>query len=134
MATSTIEYLGALRTKCTHAPSGKEIITDAPIDNNGRGEFFSPTDLVAVSYVSCMLTIIGIYCNNNNIDFTFGHASINKVMSSNPRRIKSIEVDFDFSKNNWDNSIHKRIKDAGESCPVARTIGNNIELHFQYKF
>ena len=134
MATSTIEYLGDLRTKCTHSPSGKEIITDAPIDNNGKGEFFSPTDLVAVSYVSCMLTIIGIYCNNNSIDFTFGNASINKVMSSNPRRIKSIEVDFDFSKNNWDNSIHKRVKDLGESCPVARTIGNNIELHFQYKF
>ncbi|MBB78287.1 MAG: osmotically inducible protein OsmC [Crocinitomicaceae bacterium] len=134
MATSKIEYLGDLRTKSIHLASGKEIITDAPLDNNGKGEFFSPTDLVAVSYVSCMLTIIGIYCNNNNIDFTFGHASINKVMSSNPRRIKSIEIDFDFSKNNWDNSIHKRIKDAGESCPVARTIGNNIELHFQYKF
>ena len=134
MATSKIEYLGDLRTKSIHLASGKEIITDAPTDNNGKGEFFSPTDLVAVSYVSCMLTIIGIYCNNNNIDFTFGHASINKVMSSNPRRIKSIEVDFDFSKNNWDNRIHKRIKNVGESCPVARTIGNNIELHFQYKF
>ena len=92
MATSKIEYLGDLRTKSIHLASGKEIITDAPLDNNGKGEFFSPTDLVAVSYVSCMLTIIGIYCNNNNIDFTFGHASINKVMSSNPRRIKSTDT------------------------------------------
>jgi len=134
MAISKIEYLGELRTKCIHEPSGKEIITDAPLDNNGRGESFSPTDLVAVSYVSCMLTIIGIYCKSNNIDFNFGHASINKLMCSNPRRIKSIEVDFDFSENNWDNTIHKIIKDVGESCPVAKTIGNNIEVIFQYKF
>ena len=67
MATAVVEYLGGLRTKCTHVKSGTEIITDAPTDNNGLGESFSPTDLVATAYTSCILTIVGIYCNNHNI-------------------------------------------------------------------
>ena len=65
MATSKVEYLGGLRTKCTHLKSGQEVITDAPVDNNGKGEAFSPTDLVATAYVSCMYTIIGIYCEKS---------------------------------------------------------------------
>ena len=63
MITSKVEYLGDLRTKCTHLQSQTEIITDAPIDNNGKGEAFSPTDLVATAYASCMITIMGIFCN-----------------------------------------------------------------------
>lgn len=134
MATSTVEYLGGLRTKCTHLKSGKEVLTDAPVDNNGKGEAFSPTDLVATAYVSCMFTIIGIYCDNHEIDFDFGNATITKIMGSNPRRIARIEVDLDFSVNNWNQSIHQRIINAGEGCPVAKTIGENVELKFNYKF
>ena len=134
MATSRVEYLGGLRTKCTHLKSGQELITDAPVDNNGKGQAFSPTDLIATAYVSCMYTIIGIYCENKGIDFHFGNATIVKRMGIRPRRIESIEVDFDFSENNWDKRIQKSIKNVGESCPVAITIGKNIVLNFKYKF
>ena len=115
MATSKVEYLGSLRTKCTHLKSGTEIITDAPIDNNGKGEAFSPTDLVATAYTSCMLTIVGIYCDNHGIDFKYGVAEVNKIMGSNPRKIERLEIVIDFSKNNWDESIHQRIINAAET-------------------
>ncbi len=134
MATSTVEYLGGLRTKCTHLKSGSEVLTDAPLDNNGRGDAFSPTDLVATAYVSCMLTVIGIYCGNHGIDFSFGKANVTKIMMADPRRIAKIEVEFDFSENNWPESLHQRIMKAGEECPVAKTIGDNVELMFEYKF
>ncbi len=134
MATSKVEYLGSLRTKCTHLKSGTEIITDAPVDNNGKGEAFSPTDLVATAYISCMLTIVGIYCDNHNIDFKHGVAEVNKIMGSNPRRIEKLEIVVDFSGNNWDESIHQRIIKAAETCPVAKTIENDVEVLFEYQF
>lgn len=134
MATAKVEYLGALRTKCTHLKSGMEIFTDAPVDNNGKGEAFSPTDLVATAYASCMLTIIGIYCESHHIEFNYGIAEVNKVMESNPRRIAKLEIMIDFSGNNWDKSIHQRIINAGEACPVARTLENGVEVVFEYKF
>ena len=68
MATVRIEYLGDLRTRCTHEKSGAQLITDAPTDNHGKGESFSPTDLVATGFISCMLTVVGIHCNENNIE------------------------------------------------------------------
>ena len=134
MSTSTVEYLGELRTKCTHMKSGLELITDAPADNNGKGEAFSPTDLVATAFASCMLTIIGIYCENHNISFDHGIASVNKIMESNPRRIGTIEISIDFSGNNWEVDIQKRIIRAGEACPVAKTLGDNVAMVFNYKF
>lgn len=134
MATSKVEYLGSLRTKCTHLKSGTEIITDAPVDNNGKGEAFSPTDLVATAYASCMLTIVGIYCGNHGIDFKYGVAEVNKIMGSNPRKIERLEIVIDFSENNWDDSIHQRIINAAETCPVARTLENDVEVMFEYQF
>ena len=134
MSTSTVEYLGELRTKCTHLKSGVETITDAPTDNNGKGAAFSPTDLVATAYASCMLTIIGIYCESHNINFQHGSAAVNKIMESNPRRIGTIEITIDFSQNNWNSDIQKRIIRAGETCPVAKTLGENVALVFNYKF
>lgn len=134
MTTSRVSYLGDLSTKCTHIKSGTEIITDAPTDNNGKGESFSPTDLMATSYASCMLTIIGIFCNNHNIEFKHGDAELTKVMASNPRRISKLEISFDFTNNNWDNKTQEKIKRAGEACPVAITLKDNIEVIITYKF
>ncbi|MDX2360112.1 MAG: OsmC family protein [Crocinitomicaceae bacterium] len=134
MPTSKIEYLGNLRTKCTHLKSGVEIVTDAPVDNNGKGESFSPTDLVATAYVSCMLTIIGIYCESHDIQFDYAVATVNKLMESNPRRIGSLEIEIDFTKNNWDESIQKRVRNAGEKCPVAKTVAEGVEISFVYQF
>lgn len=134
MATAKIEYLGNLRTKCIHLKSGTEIFTDAPIDNQGRGEAFSPTDLVATSYAACMMTIIGIHCQENGITFDNAIAEVLKVMASNPRRIGEIEIMMDLSGNGWDKGIQERIVRIGEACPVAKSVHEGIEIKFTYKF
>lgn len=130
MITSEVAYLGGLRTKCTHVKSGTEIITDAPVDNNGKGEAFSPTDLVATAYASCMITIIGIYCNEHNIRFDHAKASIQKIMESNPRRIGKIVIELDLSGNEWDDLTAEKAIRAGKACPVAKTLGDNVEVEF----
>tara|TARA_R110002072_G_scaffold303077_1_gene492920 strand:- start:39282 stop:39686 length:405 start_codon:yes stop_codon:yes gene_type:complete len=134
MATSKVEYLGNLRTKCTHLKSGKEIITDAPVDNNGKGEAFSPTDLLATAYASCMITIVGIYCNEHDIVFESCEAEVTKIMDSAPRRVSELKINLDFSKNQWTDSIQKRIIRAGESCPVAKSVKTEMRVEFIYQF
>ena len=89
-----IEYEGRLRTRAKHLQSGNEIFTDAPIDNNGKGEAFSPTDLVATSLVSCMLTVMGITANRHNIDINGTRAGVNKLMGVDPRRIIEIKIEI----------------------------------------
>ena len=127
MITSKIDYLGGLRTSATHLASGTTIITDAPVDNHGKGEAFSPTDLVATSYASCMLTIIGIYCQSYNLPFTHGNAEVTKIMSTDaPRRIEKLIITLDISKNGWDDTQTKHVIAAGKACPVAKTLGDNV--------
>ncbi|HNG89903.1 MAG TPA: hypothetical protein PK858_06850, partial [Saprospiraceae bacterium] len=89
--TSTVEYLGELRTEATHLYSGTKIITDAPLDNQGRAEAFSPTDLCATSLASCMMTIMGISARNHDLEMTGAKAEITKIMASDPRRIARVE-------------------------------------------
>ena len=84
MSTSTILYKNNLRTEATHTASGQVILTDAPIDNNGKGEAFSPTDLVATALASCMITIIAIAAEKNNIDVSKTSANVKKIMGANP--------------------------------------------------
>lgn len=134
MATSKVEYLGGLRTKCTHLKSGTEIFTDAPVDNNGKGEVFSPTDLVATAYASCMLTIIGIYCEKHNLNFDHGNAEINKIMGSDPRRISKLVISIDLSGNGWDEHTQLVVRRAGETCPVAKSVDPLMEIEFNYQF
>ena len=134
MTTSTVEYLGGLRTSCTHTQSQTTIITDAPIDNNGKGEVFSPTDLLATAYASCMITIMGIYCANNSINFTHGTSDVTKIMESNPRRIGKIILKMDFTGNNWDEETAERVIRVGKACPVAQTLGDNVEVEFDIKY
>lgn len=134
MATSRIEYLGGLRTKCTHLRSGTEILTDAPVDNHGKGETFSPTDLVATAYVSCMISIVGIHCNENDIEMIGGTGEVNKVMGSGPRRIERLEIELDFSMNNWSEEIKQRIIRVAEACPVAQSISEMVEVDTEYIF
>ena len=134
MAVSKVEYLGGLSTKCTHLKSGSSIITDAPVDNNGKGMAFSPTDLVATSYASCMLTVIGIHCENNNTDYEHATAVVHKLMGSGPRRIEKLEIELDFSRNYWSEEVQKKIKSIGEACPVAKTISSDVRVAIKYKF
>lgn len=134
MITSEVEYLGELRTKCTHMQSGTKIITDAPLDNKGKGEAFSPTDLVATSYASCMITIIGIYCNEHGLKFEHAKATVKKIMESNPRRIGKVVIELDLQGNDWtDHDAEKAIR-AGKACPVAKTLGENVELEFSFVY
>jgi putative redox protein len=129
---SKVSYLGNLRTSCTHLTSGNSIITDAPKDNFGKGEAFSPTDLVATSLASCMLTIIGIYCKNNGLNFVNGNIDIEKIMSFSPRKIEKILLNIDLSGNNWDELTKKKVIAAGKACPVAKTLDGNVEMEFNF--
>ena len=95
--TSKITYLGDLRTSSIHLQSGSEIISDAPIDNNGKGEAFSPTDTVANALGSCMFTVMGIKVQDLNVDLSNSTAEITKIMAPDPRRISEIYIEFNFS-------------------------------------
>lgn len=134
MATSNVRYEGNLRTTCTHIKSGESIITDAPTDNNGKGEAFSPTDLVATALASCALTVVGIYCNKHQINFQHGETEVTKVMGSDPRRIVEVHLKFDFSGNNWDEKLQKIIQNVVKTCPVANSINPSIEVFIDYHF
>ena len=94
MATISATYLGDLRVECTHNQSGTKIITDAPVDNHGKGEAFSPTDLCATALGTCAMTIIGLYCRNHGVDVTGAKMEITKTMVTEPRRIGRVEVVF----------------------------------------
>ena len=130
--TSKVVYLGDLRTECTHIQSGTKIITDAPLDNHGKGESFSPTDLLATSLASCMMTIIGIYCKNHGINFDSCTAEIEKIMGVNPRKVEKIIIYMDFTGNNWDSSTLEKVIIAGKTCPVAKTIEDSVQIEFNF--
>jgi putative redox protein len=131
MKTASIEYLGDLRTKAKHNRSGQEIITDAPIDNHGKGEAFSPTDLACTALGSCMLTVMGIAANTHSIDMKGATVEINKVMAENPRRISKIEVDIYMPAHIQYSSKEKAIlTNAAKTCPVGRSLHPDLEEDF----
>ena len=134
MSQSNIVYKDNLRTEAVHLSSGEIIITDAPIDNNGKGEAFSPTDLVATALGSCMITIMGIAARKNNIDISGTSASVKKIMGSNPRMIKEIIIDINM-KNHIDGNDRKRLERAALSCPVHKSLHPSIKktISFFYK-
>ncbi len=133
--TSQIIYKGALRTGATHLQSGTVIETDAPIDNQGKGERFSPTDLLATSLGSCMMTIMGIKARDMYIDLTNTKIDITKIMKSNPRRVGGIKVQFNFPENMVVNNEQRTILErAALTCPVAESIHPDIELDVQFNW
>lgn len=134
MSTSTIEYLGNLRTKAIHTLSGNEIITDAPPDNHGMGMAFSPTDIVATALGSCMITLMELACKAHDIkDITGTKCEIIKHMGVNPRRIVKIGVKITFPKN-FNEHDRKILETAAVTCPVAKSLHPEIiqDVHFQY--
>ncbi len=134
MATAVVKYLGNLRTECTHIASGTVIHTDPPKDNKGKGEKFSPTDLVATAYASCMLTIMGIYCNEHEIEFKTAEASVVKIMETSPRRISKLEIKVDLSENNWNEEVAEKVIRAGKACPVAKSVSEEMEIEFSFTY
>jgi len=117
MATIETTYLGELRTEPVHVQSGTHIITDAPVDNQGKGEAFSPTDLMSASLGSCAMTIMGIAARTHGIDMDGATASITKIMAANPRRVAEIVVDFKFPKT-YTEKEQKILEHAALTCPV----------------
>jgi len=134
MASMTGLYLGGLRTEDTHVKSGNKVITDAPPDNNGRGEAFSPTDLVCASLSSCMMTLMGILAEREKIDLTGMTSSITKIMASNPRRIEEIQIVFHHPNLNATPEQRKKLEHAARTCPVALSLSENIRQVVSFNF
>jgi putative redox protein len=134
METVKIEYLGDLRTECVHVKSGTKLLTDAPTDNKGKGEFFSPTDLVATAYGACMVSLIGIYCQDHGLEFIRGSVGVQKIMESNPRRIGELIINMDLTGNNWDEKTQKKIVRVAETCPVAKSVSPDIIITLDIQF
>lgn len=134
MATIETIYLGDLRTEMTHLQSGNKIVTDAPVDNNGKGESFSPTDMVAGALGSCMLTIMGMAANTHGIDIKGTKLSITKVMSADPRRIGEIAIDFNFPAD-YSDKEKKILERSAHTCPVAFSLHPDTKqtIRFNYK-
>ena len=133
MSTSKIIYKNNLRTEAQHIASGQKIITDAPLDNNGKGEAFSPTDLVATALASCMITIMAIAAEKNGINILETSASVKKIMGTNPRTISDVVIEITMSKD-LDLKDRKRLEKAALACPVHKSLhpDMNKEITFSY--
>lgn len=132
--TATVVYEGDLRTTCTHLRSGNSIETDAPVDNNGKGERFSPTDLMATSLATCMLTVMGIKAKGMGIDLTGVTTEVEKIMKADPRRVGGINISFHFPQalHNTDDKTKQILKHTAETCPVQQSIHPAIEVKLDW--
>ena len=135
--TSKIKYLGELRTEATHLQSGEKIITDAPLDNNGKGEAFSPTDLVATGLGSCMMTVMNISARRDGMDFVGSEIEVTKIMSAEaPRRIAKIVLNLTMvTKEELSEAQQAKFVRIAHTCPVALSLHPDIEqiLNFTWK-
>lgn len=133
MPTSRLLYKGDLRTELVHEKSGDKIYTDAPIDNHGKGQAFSPTDLLATSLASCMLTVMGIKANQLSINLEGSSATVVKTMASNPRRVAEIDVEL-----NLPNSLEPKHKTILErtalECPVSKSLSNELIQRVKFNY
>ena len=133
MTTSTSKYSGELRTHSVHTQSGETYITDAPTDNEGKGEAFSPTDIVATSLANCMMTIMGIVSKRKGLIIEGTEAKIDKFMGTDPRRITEIKIDFYFPVD-FSEDERKLLEKSALNCPVAKSLSSdlkqNIEFHY----
>ena len=120
-----VEYEGELRTRAKHLQSGNELITDAPVDNHGKGEAFSPTDLVATALASCILTIMGIVAERRKIDLKGTSSKVTKIMGESPRRISEIHIDIYF-KFDILTQDRKVLEKAAHSCPVHQSLHGDV--------
>tara|TARA_R110002072_G_scaffold1587_1_gene13316 strand:- start:110530 stop:110934 length:405 start_codon:yes stop_codon:yes gene_type:complete len=133
MSTSKVTYLGDLRTECEHLKSGSTFVTDAPTDNNGKGEAFSPTDTVATGLANCMLTVMGIKAHDLDVKLEGSVAIVTKTMASNPRRISKIEIEIDLPSHISEK--HKKIlENTGNTCPVHHSLHPDIEKKIAYNW
>lgn len=134
MPTSKVTYLGNLRTSSLHLNSGSEIISDAPIDNNGKGEAFSPTDTVANGLATCMFTVMGIKARDMEIDLSNSEAEVTKIMATEPRRISEIHIVFNMNIA-VDDKTKTILERTAMTCPVHYSLHPDIkkEITFNWK-
>ena len=127
-------YLGGLRTHSTHLKSSDTIITDAPVDNNGKGNAFSPTDLVASALCSCMTTVMGICAEKNNFELPGSRAYVTKIMESQPRRISKIIIEINFDNNNLSDQQKEKLVAVAKGCPVAQSLSSDLTQEVMFNF
>ena len=133
MNTFKIKYLGNLRTSAIHLDSGSNISTDAPKDNHGLGETFSPTDMVCTALASCILTIMAIAVEKNDIDIKNTQAIVKKTMGNKPRRIAKIEIDIKFPKE-YDVKTKTILERAAYNCPVHHSLSESVEKKINFTY
>jgi len=126
METARTKYLGELRTEIVHVRSGSVITTDAPVDNKGKGENFSPTDMVASALGSCIFTIMGIAAREHDFSIDGSSCKITKIMADSPRKIGEIKIEFDFSGNSYTDKQKKILKYCVKTCPVALSLNESV--------
>jgi uncharacterized OsmC-like protein len=134
METLKIKYVGDLRTEAFHIASGANIITDAPLDNHGKGEAFSPTDLLCSALGSCMLTIMGIAANTHQFKLIGAEVKVTKIMVSQPRRVGEIIVDFHFPDLSFSDKQLKILEQAAYTCPVYLSLHPEIIKTIRFNF
>ena len=132
MATVQTKYLGDLRTESVHLQSGNKLITDAPTDNQGRGEAFSPTDLLATAFGACVLTIMGIAAKTHGFDINGTEVETTKVMGTEPRRIVELITSFKFPHNNFSAKQKKILELTAKECPVFNSLHPDIKKTVTY--
>lgn len=131
---ATVEYLGNLRTQAKHLKSGNLVVTDAPTDNNGRGEAFSPTDLVSAALSSCMMTIMGMVAEREGVELKGLTSEVVKIMSSNPRKIAEIQITFTHTGLVATEVQKQKLKNAALTCPVALSLSESLKQTVVFNF
>jgi putative redox protein len=134
METARTNYIGDLRTEMTHVRSGSVVITDAPVDNKGKGEYFSPTDLVASALGSCIYTIMGIAAREHGFSIDGSSCSITKIMSDNPRKIGEIRIEMDLTANIYTDKQKKILEHCVKTCPVALSLHESVKQNVTLRF
>lgn len=134
--TSTVIYEGDLRTTCTHLRSTSSFETDAPVDNNGKGERFSPTDLLATSLATCMITVMGIKARTMGFDLYGVKVEVEKIMKADPRRVGGINLTIYIPDDlkDIDERTKQILKHTGDTCPVMKSIHPEIEVAIDWGF
>lgn len=134
MVPITTEYKGELRTEAVHVKSAKKIITDAPPDNNGKGDAFSPTDLVCAALSSCMMTIMGMLAEREAIDLKGLKSDVVKIMASNPRKIAEIQITFSHDNLQATDVQKEKLRRAALTCPVALSLHDSVKQTVVFNF
>ncbi len=134
MTKLSLKYLGELRNELRHHQSGNKVITDAPTDNNGKGEAFSPTDLLSTALASCMITLIGITANSKGIQLGDIDADVEKIMGVNPRRVSEVRIDLRIENQNYSEKEKSILKNAAINCPVAKSLNHELNQAVNFVF